>query len=79
MTNTNTNIKLSPKTKVRFEPNELAVLKSYIDNEPVSFANIKNNVGISRNTVLRAINNGWLELRIALPLRDFIKKIPELV
>lgn len=71
--------KLSLRTKVRLTPEELGVLRSYLDDQPAAFANIKNNVGISRDTTLRVLKNGWAELRIALPLRDFIKLIPELV
>ena len=72
-------MKLSPRTKVRLTPEELGVLRSYIEDQPAAYKNIKNNTGVSRDTILRLLKNGWAELRIALPLRAFIKLIPELV
>lgn len=70
-------IKLSPRSKVRFSDEELTFLGDYIKDEPAAFANIKNNTGIARSTVLRVIERGWAELSTALPLRDFIKAVQE--
>lgn len=72
------NLKLSPRTKVRFGEDELTMLKDYIKNDPVAYANIKNNTSISRNTILRLLDRGWAELATALPLRDFIKNIKKI-
>ena len=72
-------LKLSQRSRVRLTKDEINTLKSYVETEPAALANITNNTGVARTTVHRIIENGWAELKVAIPMRDFIKLIPKLV
>lgn len=70
-----TKVKLSPKTRVRLHPDEMELLKGYIENDPVAYANISHNTGIKRDTILRILDRGSMQLSVAIKLRDFLRLV----
>lgn len=68
-------VKLSPRTRVKLKAEEMVLLKNYIENDPVSYANISHNTGIKRNTILRILDRGSMQLPVAIKLRDFLKLV----
>lgn len=75
-TTTKKKLKLSPRTKVRLTQEEWDQLKEYVAFDTgAAYANIKANSGLHRDTVDATIERGFLELKPALKLRDFLKEL----
>lgn len=75
----NKKIKIGPRSRVRLLPEEMDLLTRYVNEiDPSSgFKNITDNTGVKRETVLKAIDNNYMELRVADKLRSFLKALKE--
>lgn len=71
-------IKVSKRTKIRFDEWELDLLRSFIDETDNPYSIIKANTGISRDTVLLALDRGWAERDTALRMRDFLNALKKM-
>lgn len=69
-------IQYSPRRVVFLTKEEILSLKTFIEeNSNTAYAEIKANTKIHRDTILKTLETGKCELRVAIRLRDFIKMI----
>lgn len=73
--NSKNKVKLSVKTKLRIKERDMSDLKDYIKNNNAPYATIRKNTGITRDTIVRTIERGWITAQNATKLTDFIKKV----
>lgn len=75
----NTKIKIGPRSRVRLLPEEMELLTRYVrEIDPSSgFKNITDNTKTKRETVISAIENGYMELRVADKIRSFLNGLKD--
>ncbi len=79
MENSNTivigNVKLGHRTRLKLKAEELSDLKKFVDGDTSPYHTIKENTGITKDTINRILERGWANVEHALSLRLFIKSI----
>lgn len=68
-------LKLSKRTRVRLTPLEMKQLKEYVEFDRAAYWNIYENAGIRRQTIIKTLERGWIELAPAIRLRDFLREL----
>lgn len=66
---------LNPRTRIKLTKDERDILSKYLKDDPAPLKTIQLNTGISKKTIYKTMERGWVTFRHAELLKQFIKQI----